>query len=127
MLHVPINRLLYRDTPSQRNQVNTILGRMSPNILDKLTVLTLGGVRRPDVNIDPRSKLFNIVISINGTHDSNEMLKLLLTNYNLLKRNPNMYLTVTTLRVREDLTPLMSKQINELALGGCQCYFIRIR
>ena len=122
MLHVPFN--------NSARQVNRIWGRLSPNILDKLTVLTITADVRPEVNIDLRSN-FNIVISNHDTHPSLEILKVLLTNYNLLKRNPHVYLTVIndSVNSRDDLTPLISKQLKELRFkwGIFQQYFIRIR
>ena len=111
VLHVPFN--------NSARQVNRIWGRLSPNILDKLTVLTITADVRPEVNIDLRSN-FNIVISNHDTHPSLEILKVLLTNYNLLKRNPHVYLTVIddSVNSRDDLTPLISKQLKELRLNG---------
>ena len=108
ILHAPFN--------INTNRVNTILVRTSLNILDKLTVLTLGGV-----NIDRRSK-FNIVINTFRTRDSLEILNLLLTSYNLPKRNPHVHISVIndsvmeSMNSREDLMPLITKQIKELRL-----------
>ena len=119
ILHVL--RTFTADESFARNQVNTILGRLSPNILDKLTVLTITAHVRHDVNIDLRSN-FNIVISNHDMHASLEILKVLLTNYNLLKRNPHVYLTISGISnlilCEGDLTLLMSKQIKELRLDG---------
>ena len=121
MLHLPVLASYFNVEPTVRNEVNAILGRLSANILDKLTVLRITDGDTRDVNMDVRSK-FSIVIKTNRTRDSLEILKLLLTNYNLLKRNPHVYLAVInesylgSMNTREDLTPLMSKQIKELRL-----------
>ena len=122
-LHIPILGSYFNDELTVRNIVNTILGLLSPNILDKLTVLTITDTERRGVKIDLRSE-FSIVISTNKTCGSPEILKLLLTKYNLMKRNPHVCLEVSngplddSMNSREDLTPLMPKQIKELRLDG---------
>ena len=117
VLYVPIKASMFSDNSNGRNEVNTILGRLSPNILDKLTVLTITDYMPHDVNIDLRPN-FNIVISTHNTHDSLEILKLLLTKYKLRKRNPRVYLRIkdSFIDFHEDLTPLMTKHVKEMRL-----------
>ena len=115
ILHIPAIDSYCNDEPTARNQVNTMLERLSPNILDKLTVLTIIDGVGCDVNIDLRSE-FNIVIKTGRKRDPLEISNLLLTKYNLLKRNPHVYITWTMSQSHEDLMPMMTNQIKEFRL-----------
>ena len=106
-------------------RIYPILGRLSPNILDKVTILSIDERLAPDFNID--SSVFNILMRTQITTDTHEALKVLLTKYNLLKRNPHVYLTVNdTTSSRADMMTLMTKDIKQLRLftsvSGCTLF-----
>ena len=102
---------------SQIDYVNAILGQLSPKILNKITVLSINELLTPDVNID-RSE-FNLLVRSQSTKDSLDLLKRLLTNYNLTERSPLVYLTIDGDSLyREDLSLLMTKHIKQLRLYG---------
>ena len=98
--------------------MDVVLARLSPNILNKLTVLSINKNLTPDMNID-RSK-FNILMMVNPNVESSQLLQILLMKYNLLKRNPHVYLTVGgfSMDLKDHLVLLMSKSINQLHLDG---------
>ena len=98
--------------------IDAILARLSPNILNKLTVLSINKNLTPDMNID-RSK-FNILMMVNHNEESSQLLQILLMKYNLLKRNPHVYLTVGgfSMDLKDHQVLLMSKSIKQLHLDG---------
>ena len=56
----------------------------------------------------------NIFIRTEGTKDSLDVLKLLFTKYDLLKRNPHVHLRADNFGQSENLMPLMTKQMKQL-------------
>ena len=95
-------------------QVDGVLGLMSSNFLSKLTCLSITN-SPPSIHRDP------LAISIGPTDPEtlNKFLNNLLPKYNLLKKNPQVYATVNSIRCESlDLSTLMTKHIKQLEYFG---------
>ena len=115
VLHVNLRYVLVYNL-LQSTKIDTILARFSSNILDNLIVLSIDEHLAPDLNLD--RSVFNILIRSETMRDLPDALQVLLKNYNLLKKNPHVYLAVDDIRSspRVDLEALMTKEIKQLRL-----------
>ena len=106
-----------KDAMCNYEQVDRILGFMSSDLLSKLTCLSLisedsiTSISAPSMFLDP------LVTSIDLTDPQtfHKFLNIFLPKYNLLKRNPQVYATVSC-GVDCDLSTLMTKHIKQLNL-----------
>ena len=101
-------------------EVEGIVGLMSPSPLSNLTVLSIG--ERHFVPFDVNSDDFTIFINYGNVQYYQTVLKSFLKNSNILKRDPQMCARIQC-RWSQNLSPLIQKHTKELNLvweDGCR-------
>ena len=98
---------------SFRNELDGVLGLISDSLLSKLTLLSVSDRAFPQPDVI--SNAFTISLDYVFTPSYYEVLKILLTNIDVLERKPKVYMRIDV-KGSQDISKLIQKQVKDLHL-----------